>query len=149
MQCHDVARGLRHLHNFSPPIIHGDMKPASICYVKTSGLLSLMLLNLIIKAQCCGSRRRTCSPMRFWAVIPQGQHHTSRIAQNTNALNNTIPQNTGFTATTFNGTLRYLAPEQLSCNNAKPTLAADIYAFACTCAEVCHMVNALPCLSPS
>lgn len=34
-------------------------------------------------------------------------------------------------------TPRYLAPEQLSSDDAKPTFAADVYAFACTLAEVC------------
>lgn len=44
---------------------------------------------------------------------------------------------TGFTATSFGGTLRYLAPEQMLSDCGGPTAETDTYAFACTCAEVC------------
>ena len=47
-----------------------------------------------------------------------------------------VPQSTGFTATSFGGTLRYLAPELLLLDDVRPTLETDIYAFGCTCAEV-------------
>jgi len=42
---------------------------------------------------------------------------------------------TGLTPTKPGGTLRYLAPEQMRCDDG-PTLRTDVYAFACTCAEI-------------
>lgn len=43
-----------------------------------------------------------------------------------------------YTTAGYAGTLRYISPEQLSSNSdiVKPTFAADVYAFACTLAEV-------------
>ena len=43
---------------------------------------------------------------------------------------------TGFTTTSFGGTLRYLVPEQMLSDYAGPTAQTDIYAFGYTCAEV-------------
>jgi len=51
---------------------------------------------------------------------------------------------TGFTATSFGGTLRYLAPELMSGDDG-PTIKTDVYAFACTCAEV-HISSAAFCV---
>lgn len=47
------------------------------------------------------------------------------------------PPSTGLTHTVIGGTLRYLAPELLESPDCRPTLASDMYAFGCTCAEVC------------
>lgn len=43
-----------------------------------------------------------------------------------------------YTTAGYAGTLRYLSPEQLSSDLdiVKPTFAADVYALACTLAEV-------------
>ena len=46
---------------------------------------------------------------------------------------------TGFTGTEFGGTFRYLAREQVVESEGEvsgPSLETDVYAFACTCAEV-------------
>jgi serine/threonine protein kinase len=42
---------------------------------------------------------------------------------------------TGFTSSNFGGTLRFMAPEQLS-EEGRST-QTDVYAYACTYAEVC------------
>lgn len=122
------------------------MKPVSICYAGTFGLLSLILtsllkLNVVVHED---GRAALCD---FGLSYLKASILQVESPGHINASNNTAQQKIGFTATGFNGTLRYLSPEQLSCDNPRPTFAADIYAFACTCAEVC-MVNALPRSSP-
>lgn len=55
----------------------------------------------------------------------------------------TKSQTVRYTTAGYTGTLRYLSPEQLpsDLDIVKPTFAADVYAFACTLAEVWHPVN--------
>src|SRR5689334_9430802 len=61
------------------------------------------------------------------ALDPEGpSSHTSKPPQR---------YLTGITSSEFNGTLRFCAPELID-GDGQPTFGSDIYAFACTCAEV-------------
>ena len=72
------------------------------------------------------------------ALCDFGLSHLSGVMQD-GEIDDCLPSRpftTGLTSTVIGGTLRYLAPEQ-SITDGRPTTCSDVYAFGCTCAEVC------------
>jgi serine/threonine protein kinase len=136
----DVADGLRYLHTLEPPIVHGDLKGVrGACDIVSWNQSSQSPLEL----QC-----NTLVTDDGHAIITD--FGLSRIIEEYSAP-------TGFTTTTFGGSIRHCAPELLFDPTVdfddedsdqeddgiarNPTPQSDIWGFACVAYEVneCHI----------
>ena len=104
-----IIEGVLYLHDQTPPIVHGDLKPVSITFHRAWGF-TLIQGNILINEFGVPT---ICDFGLARIFLEQGS--------------------TGLTTTSeHTGTVRYLAPELVASDTSVyPTLASDVYALGC------------------
>ncbi|TFK20896.1 kinase-like protein [Coprinopsis marcescibilis] len=106
----DIAKGLEYLHNFKPPVIHGDLKPDNIL-ITESGTACISDFGLGRWAQRSDDSEISSLQGCQWYWAPE------------------------LFGTDDIGTSKPPCPESIGAQ-PKRTIQTDIYAFACVCYEI-------------
>ncbi|KAF9508174.1 hypothetical protein BS47DRAFT_1303155, partial [Hydnum rufescens UP504] len=114
--CEDVANGLRYLHEHVPSIVHWRLERGSILLTYHPSYIP-------------------SNPSSKANVLVGTEGHAALCDFGLSTVLDNSP--TGFTSSAFGGTLRFMAPELLSEAEERRSIQSDVYAYACTYAEVC------------
>jgi serine/threonine protein kinase len=129
--------GVRYLHNHSPVIIHGDLKPVGLKVHQANTLIHFHFAkgNVLIDDE---GVPKICDFGLVRIFLEEGHSGLTTTSDHTVTIMSICKIKTLIYKPCIQGTDRYLAPELVACSDASLlSPASDIYAIGCIGLEVC------------